>query len=37
MKQDDYATDKKLQDKLWNISLDLCKDEKTVQIAGKLI
>ena len=37
MKQDDYATDKKLQDKLWNISLDLCKDEKTVQIADKLI
>lgn len=37
MKPDDYATDKKLQDKLWNISLDLCKDEKTVQIAGKLI
>ncbi len=37
MKQDDYATDKKLQDKLWNISLDLCRDEKTVQIAGKLI
>lgn len=37
MKQDDYAADKKLQDKLWNISLDLCKDEKTVQIAGKLI
>ena len=37
MKQDDYATDKKLQDKLWNISLDLCKDEKTVQIASKLI
>ena len=37
MKQDDYATDKKLQDKLWNISLDLCKDEKTVQIAGKFI
>jgi len=37
MKQDDYATDKKLQDKLWNISLDLCKDEKTVQIAGNLI
>ena len=37
MKQDDYATDKKLQDKLWNISLDLCKDEKTVQIASMLI
>ena len=37
MKQDDYATDEKLQNKLWDISLDLCKDEKTVEIAGKLI
>lgn len=37
MKQDDYATDRELQDKLWNISLDLCKDEKTVQIANMLI
>ena len=37
MKQDDYATDEKLQEKLWNISLDLCNDEKTVRIAGTLI
>lgn len=37
MEHDGYATDKKLQDKLWNISLDLCKDEKTVQIASKLM
>ena len=36
MKRDDYALDKKLQEKLWNISLDLCKDEKTVQIAEGL-
>jgi len=36
MKRDDYALDKKLQEKLWNISLDLCKDEKTVQIAESL-
>ena len=36
MKRDDYALDKKLQEKLWNISLDLCKDERTVQIAENL-
>ena len=37
MKQDKVELDKELQDKLWNISLDLCKDEKTAQIAKKLI
>ena len=37
MKQDSNVFDKKLQDNLWDISLDLCKDEKTVQIAEKLI
>ena len=36
MKRDAYALDKKLQEKLWNISLDLCNDEKTVQIAESL-
>ena len=36
MKRDTYALDKKLQEKLWSISLDLCKDEKTVQIAESL-
>jgi len=36
MNRDDYALDKKLQEKLWNISLDLCNDEKTVQIAESL-
>jgi len=36
MKRDDYALDKELQEKLWNVSLDLCKDEKTVQIAENL-
>ena len=36
MKQDGNVFDKKLQDKLWDISLDLCKDDKTVQIAEKL-
>jgi len=37
MDQDNYASDKKLQEKLWNITLDLCKDEKTIQIAEKII
>jgi hypothetical protein len=36
MKRDAYALDKTLQEKLWNISLDLCNDEKTVQIAERL-
>jgi len=36
MKQDGNVLDKRLQDKLWDTSLDLCKDEKTVQIAEKL-
>ena len=34
--QDHVEFDKELQDKLWKISLDLCKDEKTAQIAEKL-
>jgi short-subunit dehydrogenase involved in D-alanine esterification of teichoic acids len=33
MKQDKIDLDKEMQDKLWKISLDLCKDEKTTQIA----
>lgn len=37
MKQEGNVFDKKLQDKLWNMSLNLCKDEKTVQIAERLI
>lgn len=36
VKQDYVEFDKGMQDKLWKISLDLCKDEKTVQIAEKL-
>ncbi len=35
--QDNSVYDKKMQDKLWNISLDLCKDKKTTQIAEKFI
>ena len=34
-KQDKVVFDKEMQDKLWKISLDLCKDEKTTQIAEK--
>ena len=36
LKQDKVVFDKEMQDKLWKISLDLCKDEKTAQIAEKL-
>ena len=36
MKRDAYALDKELQEKLWHISLDLCDDERTVQIAERL-
>ncbi len=35
MKQDKVVFDKEMQDKLWKISLDLCKDEKAAQIAEK--
>ena len=36
MEQDKIVFDKEMQDKLWKISVDLCKDEKTAQIAEKL-
>ncbi|MFW9949232.1 MAG: SDR family NAD(P)-dependent oxidoreductase [Candidatus Thorarchaeota archaeon] len=36
-KQDTIVFDKEMQNKLWNISLDLCRDEKTTQIANKYI
>jgi NAD(P)-dependent dehydrogenase (short-subunit alcohol dehydrogenase family) len=35
-KEDEFVFDQGLQNKLWNISLDLCKDEKTNQIAKNL-
>lgn len=35
VERDKAGFDEKMQDKLWKISLDLCKDEKTVQIAEK--
>jgi hypothetical protein len=36
LEEDKAVFDKGMQDKLWKISLDLCKDEKTDQIAEKL-
>ena len=36
VKQDYVEFDEGMQERLWKISLDLCKDEKTVQIAEKL-
>jgi NAD(P)-dependent dehydrogenase (short-subunit alcohol dehydrogenase family) len=36
MKHDKYAADQQLQERLWIVSLDLCNDEETVQIAKKL-
>ncbi len=37
LEEDKAVFDQGMQDKLWKISLDLCKDEKTAQIAEKLI
>ena len=36
LEEDKAVLDKGMKDKLWKISLDLCKDEKTSQIAEKL-
>ena len=36
MKHDEYAADPTLQERLWNLSLELCKDEETVRIAEQL-
>ena len=36
MKQNKVDLDTEMQDKLWQISLGLCNDEKTSQIADKL-
>ena len=36
LEEDKEVFDKGMQDKLWKISLDLCKDDKTAQIAEKL-
>jgi len=36
MEHDKYAADQKLQERLWIVSLNLCNDEETVQIAEKL-
>ena len=36
MKDEETLFSRKIQEKLWKISLELCKDEKTVQIANSL-
>lgn len=36
IKEDPIVFDQAMQDRLWNISLELCKDEKTIEIARKL-
>ena len=37
IEQSNDVLDKKMQDKLWKISLELCNDEKTTQIAERFI
>jgi len=37
MKEEESIFDKELQERLWKISLELCKDEKTVQIATRIL
>jgi hypothetical protein len=37
IEQGNDVLDKKMQDKLWKISLDLCQDEKTMQIAERFV
>jgi hypothetical protein len=37
IEQGNDVLDKKMQDKLWKISLDLCQDEKTRQIAERFV
>ena len=37
LQENNEVTDEKLQKNLWEISLDLCKDEKTTQIAENLL
>ena len=36
MKRDDYALDKANQEKLWSVTLELCNDKRTSQIAERL-
>jgi len=37
LKEDSAVLDKEMQDKLWRISLELCADDKTIQIAEDLL
>jgi hypothetical protein len=36
MKEEEIVFNEEIQERLWKISLDLCKDEKTTQIANRL-
>jgi hypothetical protein len=36
LKEEETVLNQKMQERLWKISLELCKDEKTVQIANSL-
>ena len=36
IKEDEIILNQEMQDRLWNASLQLCKDEKTTQIAENL-
>jgi len=36
IKEDDLVLNKELQDRLWKVSLELCHDDKTTQIADRL-
>ena len=36
MKEEETVFNQEIQERLWNISLELCKDEKTIQIANSL-
>ena len=37
MKEEETVSNQELQERLWEISLELCKDEKTVQIATRIL
>ena len=36
MKEEEAVFNQEIQERLWKISLELCKDEKTIQIANSL-
>jgi len=36
IKEEEIVLNREMQDKLWNISMELCNDEKTTEIANNL-